>query len=61
MTSKQKQKHPSIFYPCVKLDTIQNPPTQQQQKQKHIHKERWNHQNNAKEVRRPACIFFVFK
>ena len=29
MTSKQKQKHPSIFYPCVKLDTIQNPPTQQ--------------------------------
>jgi len=31
MTSKQKQKHPSIFYPCVKLDTIQNPPTQQKQ------------------------------
>ena len=37
MTSKQKQKHPSIFYPCVKLDTIQNPPTQQQQqKQKQL-------------------------
>lgn len=35
MTSKQK--HPSIFYPCVKLDTIQNPPTQKnQQKQKQL-------------------------
>jgi len=31
MTSKQK--HPSIFYPCVKLDTIQNLPTQQKQNQ----------------------------